>query len=57
MSLDVKKELYKRVVVLQIMFGIESSSISVHELNKLDFVENKCLRSMFEVNRENEIID
>merc|ERR1712074_59765 len=46
LSVDLKRELYERIVVPTVMYGSESWGMKVEERGKLDVAEMKCLRSM-----------
>ena len=49
--MNVKKILYEKVVVLTVMYGLESWGMKVTERQKLNVFEMKCLRSMTGVSR------
>ena len=49
--MDLKRELYERIVVPTVMYGSESWGMKVEERGKLDVAEMKCLRSMCGVTR------
>ena len=51
LNVEVKRELYERIVVPTVMYGSESWGIKVEERDKLDVAEMKCLRSMCGVTR------
>jgi len=51
LSVDLKRELYERIVVPTVMYGSESWGMKVEERGKLDVAEMKCLRSMCGVTR------
>ena len=51
MKLGVKRELYERIVVPTVMYGLEAWAMRVEERNKLDVTEMNCLRSMCGVTR------
>ena len=44
--MNVKKVLYKKVVVLTLMYSSESWGMKVTERQKLNVFEMKCLRNM-----------
>merc|ERR1712074_391147 len=50
-TLNVKRELYERIVVPTVIYGSESWGMKVEERGKLDVAEMKCLRSMCGVTR------
>ena len=50
-GMNVKKVLYKKVVVLTVMYGSEAWGMKVTEGQKLNVFEMKCLRSMTGVSR------
>ena len=52
-SLNVKKELYERIVVPTVMYGSETWGMRREERNKLDVSEMQCLRSRCGVTRWN----
>jgi len=54
-SLNVKKELYERIVVPTVMYGSETWGMKREEKNKLDVSEMQCLRSMCGVTRWNRL--
>ena len=43
---NVERELHERVVVYATMFGTYKCSMRVKQQNKLNVIENKCLRSL-----------
>ena len=51
MSLNVKKELYERIVVPTVMYRSETLGMKREKKNKLDVSEMQCLRSMCGVTR------
>ena len=51
LNVEVKRELYERIVVPTVMYGSETWGMKVEERNKLDVAEMKCLRSMCGVTR------
>ena len=51
LGMNVKKVLYKKVVVSTVMYGSESWGMKVNERQKLNVFEMKCLRSMTGVSR------
>jgi len=51
LNVEVKRELYERIVVPTVMYGSESWGMKVEERDKLDVAEMKCLRSMCGVTR------
>ena len=54
-SLNVKKELYERIVVPTVMYGSETWGMRREERNKLDVSEMQCLRNMCGVTRWNRL--
>ena len=52
-SLNVKKELYERIVVPTVMYRSETLGMKREKKNKLDVSEMQCLRSMCGVTRWN----
>ena len=50
-TLNVKRELYERIVVPTVMYGSESWGMRVEERKRLDVAEMRCLRSMCGVTR------
>ena len=45
-SLDVKSELYERLVVHTVRYGVETRGMMMEERQKLIVMEIKCLRSI-----------
>ena len=45
-TLEVKRELYERIVVPTVMYGSETWAMRAEEKNKLDVTEMNCLRSI-----------
>merc|ERR1712121_444092 len=54
-SLNVKKELYERIVVTTVTYGSETWDMRREERNKLDVSEMQCLRNMCGVTRWNRL--
>ena len=51
LGMNVKKALYEKMVVPNVMYGLESWGMKVTERQKLNVFEMKCLRSMTGVSR------
>lgn len=54
-TLEVKRELYERIVVPTVMYGSETWAMRAEEKNKLDVTEMNCLRSMCGVTRRDRV--